>query len=188
MPETDLFKYYQEMKGENFVLSFKGIISQDILVGLKEVMESRISRDASQNRSAKKVFSIFIELSQNVLHHSAEKVRVESGADIGAGIMIIYENDKCYGISSGNMIDNSRLPEMIKRCDHINNLDREGLKRLYKERLNRHLDNESKSPQLGLVDIAIKSSNPIVLEAKELNNQYSFLILSTIIVREDGNG
>jgi len=187
MSEAELFKNYQEMKGKNFVLSFKGTVSQDILVGLKEVMESRFSRGVSQDRSAKKVFSVFIELSQNVLHYSDEKVRMENDADIGAGIVIICENDKSYKISSGNRIDNSRLPEMIERCDHINSLDREGLKRLYRERLNKPLDKDSKSPKLGLVDIAIKSGNPIMLEAKKIDDQYSFLVISTISPREDGN-
>lgn len=188
MSETDLLEYYQEMKGINFVLLFKGTVSQDILVGLKEVMESRFSRCVSQDRSAKKVFSVFIELSQNVLHHSDEKVRMESGADIGAGIVIICENDRSYKINSGNMIDNSRLPEMIKHCDHINRLDSEGLKGLYRERLKKPLGKDRKSPQLGLVDIAIKSGNPIMLEAKKLDEQYSFLVIATSIAREDGNG
>lgn len=191
MDEADVFNYYQEMKDKNFVLSFKGTISQDILVGMKEVMESQFLSGASQNKAVKKAYSVFIELSQNVLHHSAEKVRVESGADIGAGIVIIYEDDKCFEISSGNMIDNFQLAKIVKHCDHINSLDREELKRLYRERLKMPLARDRKSPRLGLVDISKKSCNPIKLEAKKLNDKYSFLVISTIIVRdvrEDGNG
>lgn len=188
MGETNLFEYYQKMTGNIFVLSFKGAVSQDILVGLKEVLGNRFSLTASRDRSAPKVFSVFIELAQNVLHHSAEKVRMQSGTEIGVGIVVICEDDKVYEISTGNMIEKNRLPEIINRCDFINKLDREGLKKFYKERLKRPLQGDSKSPQLGLIDIALKSGNSIKLRAKQLDDRHSFLDVSTIIMRENENG
>ncbi|MGE5342375.1 MAG: SiaB family protein kinase [Candidatus Omnitrophota bacterium] len=186
MPELGLFEYYQNMCKRNIILDFQGAISQDILVGLAELLKSKFSL-VSGHSPVKKLFSIFIEMAQNIAFYSSERIYSENHhKDIGVGIVMVTEKSKCYTVISGNMVQRSTISKIQDHCMKINGMTPDELKQFYKERIKLSRKVGEKGAGIGLIDIARKSGSPIQYNIIPIDDFNSFLILS-VKVKENGN-
>lgn len=184
MQKIDLFTYYQSMSGMNVVLAFEGAISQSILVGLAEMIKEKLSVESFQSKISKKIFSIFIELAQNIHHYSIEKVQVAEGKSVGKGIIIVQENENEYLVSSGNLMKSENSKPILDKCNLINSLKPEELKSFYKQQVKipRAFDNDGGG--IGLIDVARKSNSKLDVQIKNVDEESSFFILSVKINKE----
>ena len=93
MDKLKLFEYYKKMCNQNIVLDFQGVISQDLLVGMAEMIKNKFTLKFGKTKLVKKMFSVFIELAQNIAYYSFERVELERGKEkIGAGIIVVTEH------------------------------------------------------------------------------------------------
>jgi len=99
-----------------------------------------------------------------------------------AAIFMIGRNDKGYNIVTGNYILTERVESLRSKIDHVNSLDRDGLKTLYKEVLNNDERSQKGGGGLGIIDIARKSGQNLVYDFMEVDNKYSFFSLYINIV------
>ena len=179
MTKLDLYKRYQSMQQQKVCLELNGMISQEILVGFVEVIEAKLAKGAENRRTIKKVFSVFIELAQNVLHYSAESiVAANSKAKIGTGIVVLCDEDEYYIISSGNLLAKTKVPGIVEQCDKINRLSTDELRGYYKEQIKAPQAEGSFGAGIGLIDIVRKSGNRLNYEVTEIDSTNSFLALS----------
>ena len=189
MAEVELLQYYKKMCERNIVLDFQGAVSQEILVGLAELIKNKFFRELGRSYVVKKIFSIFIEMAQNIALYSAERVHLDSHpTDTGAGIIVVTDKDKTYTITSGNLVDNKDIPEITRHCDTINKMDQEELKQFYKRQIKASRKKGKKGAGLGMIDIARKSGNPISYEVSPINKNTSFFVISVKIEEEKENG
>jgi hypothetical protein len=189
MPKSELWDYYKNMRKRNVVLDFQGAISQDMLVGMAELVKHKFAQESKRADIVKKMFSIFIEMAQNIAYYSAERILLDNHpTDAGAGIIVITENNKTYTITSGNLVDKESIPGIIKHCETINNMDKEALKRFYKKQIRSSREKGKKGGGIGLIDIVRKSGNPIYYNVTPIDDTNSFLVLSVKIQEEKGNG
>ena len=129
-------------------------------------------------------------MAQNIASYSTERVYLDNRhGDVGAGIIVVTEEDKIYTITSGNLVKKKSLPNIIRHCRHINRMDKEELKQFYKSRIKRSREKGKKGAGIGLIDIARKSGNPIQYKATSLDSVHSFFVLSVKIQQgqEDTN-
>ncbi len=190
MAELELLEYYKKMCERSIVLDFQGAISQDMVVGMAELLKKKYSREFGRSKMAKRLFSIFIEMAQNIASYSAERVYLDSQVgDVGAGIIVVTETDSIYTITSGNLVKKKSIPKILDRCREINRLDREGLRKLYKTQIKLSREKEKKGAGLGFIDIARKSGNPIQFGVTPVDARHSFLVLAVKIQenQEDTN-
>jgi len=129
----DLFEFYQLMERQDVVLSFKGEISQDILVSVGDLLRDKLSSEEAKLSVSKKVFFIFIELAQNIYRYSSEKAII-SNKKVGAGMVAIRESDTHFMIFAGNTIKKSDMQPLIEQCQAVNQMNPDELKKAYKER------------------------------------------------------
>ncbi len=184
MQKVDLFDYYQNMSGMNVVLAFKGAISQSILVGLAEMIKEKLSAESSQIKTSKKIFSIFIELAQNIHHYSTEKIQVSEGKSVGKGIIVIQENESEYLVSSGNLMQSGNAKPILDKCNYINSLEPKALKVFYREQVKIPRELEKDGGGIGFIDIARKSGSKLDVQIKNVDEKSSFFILSVKINKE----
>src|SRR5688572_2982473 len=104
----DLFEAYQKMERDNIILSFKGLITRELLASVYQIMESRLEELGEENRKKKKIYNILVESLQNVYHHMEDLQQGNSqGAEMPARdamFMIVLGEDKTYYIHTGNYI------------------------------------------------------------------------------------
>ena len=182
MDKLKLFEYYNKMCDQNIVLDFQGVISQDLLVGMAEMIKNKFTLKFGKTKLVKKMFSVFIELAQNIAYYSFERVELERGKEkIGAGIIVVTEQDTYYTITSGNKIEKGKVDEVIVKCKHLNGLDEGDLKTYYKEKLREPRPEGKKGGGVGLIEILRKSKSKLEYEVTPINDIESFLVLSVKI-------
>jgi len=182
MTESDLFSLYSSGGLEKTILMFKGLLTQDILVVLAEMLSNNLSNDPRQ-KTTKKMFSIFVELAQNIHRYSSEKFMVEN-KEVGSGIVLVNEFKEYFTLISGNVIENSNLVKLQTQLEFINTLDEEGLKNYRKDKLKQKREVGDKGAGVGLIDIARKASRQIELRVKQLDNDKSFISFYILLEKE----
>ena len=187
MPELELFDHYKKMCERNIVLDFRGVISQEMLVGMAELVRNKSYQEFGKANIVKRIFSVFIEMAQNIAFYSAEKVPLDDRFEgVGAGIIMVTENDKDkgYTITSGNLVEQIAIPGVIEHCEKINRMDKESLKQFYKKQIKSPRKKGKRGAGIGLIDIVRKTGNPIRYKVSPVDGRNSFIVLSVRIQEE----
>ncbi|MGD2088587.1 MAG: SiaB family protein kinase [Candidatus Aminicenantes bacterium] len=182
MAELELLEYYKKMCERNIVLDFQGAISQELVVGMAELLKNKSSQEFGRTTIVKKLFSIFIEMAQNIAIYSAERVYLDAHrGDVGAGIIVVTEENNNCTITSGNLVKNRSIAKIIERCQKINRMEKTELRQFYKSQIKSSRERGKKGAGVGLIDIARKSGNAIRYGVTQVDDINSFLVLSVKI-------
>lgn len=173
--ENNLLKLQSDLRDKGILISFSGRFSQGIIQELGEAIKKRMEAEDRSKNDIYNVFSIFIEQTQNITNYAA-CMEGSSPYDkiANSGIVSIGKTDFRYFIWSGNMIDNNDAYKLKERLDFIIPLDKNQLKKLYKEQLKKELEPGCKTAGMGLIDIARKASLPIEYSVHKLDEHFSF--------------
>ena len=168
---------------DNILICYKGPFLDRILTLLGEKINILLNDDPKLN---KKVFSIFIELAQNIAYYSEERHqdRHTENKTCGKGTFIISESETDYTLTSANMIKKSWVPEVLEKSELINKLDTDGLRKMKRELRNRPRHEGQLGGNIGLVDIALKAGTALDVEIISVNEQFSFFTLSIDVPKE----
>jgi hypothetical protein len=180
MLEFDLFNYYNQVKDHNILISFKGALSQEILVEMGDFIKNKISID----KKIKKIFAVFIELAQNIMRYSEER-EVIGGKSYGIGVITFTEDPQFFNIYSGNIISKTKAPNLSSQIQLINSLNDEEIKNMYNEQIRKPIDDNKMGAGLGLLEIARKSIGRIDFQIENVDESYAFLVLSVKIKKGD---
>ncbi len=170
----DLPTFINQTKAKSVIIAYHG--------PLTDVIMSEVSRDirtkfADNPRICRKIFAIFIELAQNILFYSAEKVNFGYREDSVGGILIAQDN-QYYHFVCGNRVESVYMNELLDNCRLINTLDREGLRQYKRQQRSRPSNDRSRGAGIGLIQVAITSENPLQVVSDELNDKFSLFSLS----------
>ncbi len=172
-----VYSFYKQMQVNSVILSFKGAVSQDLLSRLAGSLKKKSLKD--DPNIGRRIFSIFIELSQNVHLHSAEKsYSLAEDRPIGVGFLLVSEAEDCYWVSSSNLVKKEKVEHINNRCVHINSLDEESLKAFYKEQRRAPQRTDSPGANIGLIEMVRKSNNPLDVQFFDMDNDTSIITLT----------
>lgn len=170
-----LLSYYAKLYQDNLILSYKGPINQSIIVGISREIEDKFKDNKRMNR---KLFSIFMELAQNILYYSVE-VNEFSGRD-RVGIIMLSESETEYEIIAGNLIQDASVESLIEKSQYINTLDMAALRKYRLKLVDEQPPVTSKGAGIGLVKVALTSENPLDVQMEKVGNDFTFF---TILVK-----
>jgi hypothetical protein len=175
----NIYDFYHRMESNKVVLSFKGVVTSELMSSILQIIEQRMDDMNEAPRLRKKVYNVLVECLQNLYHHIDEvpSETAKNGADRSA-IFMVSLNPKGYSITTGNYILSDRKPRFEERLDRINSLDRDELKQLYKDVLNSDGRSDKGGGGLGMIDIARKTGNKLNYDFAPLNDEYSFFSLN----------
>lgn len=175
-----LFNYFNDMNKQEIILTFKGTISQEILADVGISLRSKLG---SQN-VGKKTFAIFVELAQNIYHHSAQKeFSTSKGRTAGVGVILIQNQKDHLVISSGNLIETYKAETLVNRCDYINTLTEDELKDYYVAM--RKKPTGGVGANIGLIDMARRSGNKLGYQVVKIDEHHSFFALSIKVSKQE---
>lgn len=172
----NIYDFYRKMESNDIMLSFKGDVTSEMLTSMLQIMETKLDNLCEENRVKRKVYNVLVECLQNLYHHRDEMKRKGSDGE-SAAIFMIGRNEDSYNIVTGNYILSDRVLNLKSRIDHVNTLDKDGLKVLYKEVLNNDERSEKGGGGLGIIDIARKSKQKLVYDFLDVDDTYSFFSL-----------
>lgn len=165
----DMLGYYNMIKDNNISIIYSGPIWADGIEGIGGTVRKRLEYDELPLSASQSVFSVFVEQMNNILMYSAEKEAFHlpgaSTVYASKGVFVLGAKDKTYFIQSGNVVRPESKELLTRRIDHVNRLDKQELRKLYREQIKSENANpESHGAGLGLIEIARRASSKIEYE------------------------
>lgn len=178
-----MYSLYRTMEEENVILSFKGIVTAELLTSVLDIMESKMESMNEPPRIKKKVFNVLVECLQNLYHHLNEisENSTDENIDQKSALLLIVRGKDNFLIRTGNYIKNSKVDELKQRLENINSMDKEELKLYYQNSLNSSMVSDKGTAGLGMIDIARKSGNKLDFAFLKINEETSFFCLNVKI-------
>lgn len=181
MLATDMYQFRNYLQKTGIIFCYSGYMTEDILVGIGKAIKQKLSMDEEDKKTAKAVFSIFVEQVQNVIRYSAEKETRGDETELRYGVLTVgREEDKVF-VTCGNTIksdDRARLEENLAK---IQKMDKKELKKLWKDTLRGETPEGSKGAGVGFIDIARRARQGFDFDFSEIDTDISFFTLKAYI-------
>ena len=183
MLAADYYVIHESLQANGVIFSFTGLVSENILQSLGEALKLRLALEKADPNVVKRLFSIFVEQVQNVIRYSAE--RLESGpgwrSDLSAGLIMVGQEQNHFFVVCGNAIAQADVAPLRERLQHLLTMDKEQLREYYRQQLKEPSGTGSKGGDIGLVEIARRSSAPLEFDFLRLSASQSFFCLKAYI-------
>jgi len=179
---TDTF-FEQKFNIEQYatLLFYKGIFSYPMIVELSNHI--RHDMDLAKNIHRENVLAIFVELAQNVNSYSQEQSFLQiSRRKAGIGLFSLIEDKQFLYLNTINSVQKEKVSEVTSRIEQINLLDRASLRKLKMDFRGEAIDTKKGSGNIGLVEVALKSANPIHFHT--LENEKTYLAITAKITKQ----
>jgi hypothetical protein len=177
-----IYDLHRTMMSQKLILVYQGDFTQETTKSILAMAERNIDSSGEDASIKRKVFNVMVESLQNIVKHSDELVDGEIHSH--AAIFLIGREDNRYTIMSGNPIRKTNVAALNEKLEHINSLDKEGLKELYKSIIKNTTISEKGGAGLGFVDMARKSGGKVEFEFPEMSADYCFFCLKVNVPRE----
>jgi len=166
---TDIQEIHKEVSKQSIFIVHKGNFSQEAIKPVIKMVESNLNNPEGDHISRQKVaFHLLVEILQNISKHSYRNM------DIREGIFLMGFKNNQYIISTGNLIENTKIPILEKQLTILNNHTKDELDSLYKKVLREGKITEGGGAGLGLIDIARESSDKMEFCFTKIDEAVSF--------------
>jgi hypothetical protein len=168
-------EFHKQMRNHQFLLCYRGNISQEISVALLGMAERKMNMEGVKTSIKKRVFNVMLECMQNICKND------DSDTIDDDSIIMIGNTENSYIICSGSIISTSKVTQMKQIINQINSLDRDELKKQFRMFLVSGPESQVVNTTLGLIDIAKKSAKKLEYSIAKLDDKNSFFSLKTTI-------
>ncbi len=177
-----IYDLHRTMMSQKLILVYQGDFTQESTKSILAMAERNLDSSGEEGNIKRKVFNVMVEALQNIVKHSDELVEGQMRSH--AAIFLIGREENRYTIMSGNPIRKTNVAGLEQKLHHINSLDKEGLKELYKEIIKNTTISEKGGAGLGFVDMARKSGEKLAFDFPEMSAEYCFFCLTVHVARE----
>ncbi len=181
-------KCEQELKIEfkvddEILFEFNGIITQSKVVEVAKGVEKKLIEENVETSKIRNIFEVIVEIMQNILSYSCDSIDKGNNTYESKGKIIITHNTKTeeYLISSCNLIEASKKEKIINNIDQLTPLNKDELKKLYKETRRSRKTVHNRGAGLGFIEMARKSIKPLEVTFSELNTKEVLFTLKVTI-------
>lgn len=183
----DVHAIYRLMHDNHIQFSYKGPITQEVLISLGETIKEKLHRDDCDAMVVRRVFSVLVEAAHNILKYSSEKANMdETNKTTGIGLIGIGKTDtNLFLVFSGNIVTAAEAKTIEANLKLINSLSREELNKSYQQQLKQGSISANGSAGLGLYEMARKSDRAIEYAFSPLDDGAFFFELKIFVKVED---
>lgn len=179
--------FHESMKKHKLILAYEGEVTQDVTKAFTALAERNMEKEATDAKVSKKVYHVMVECLQNIAKHaddgSANSSNSLKDGLVKNGIFVVGRDEEGYYITSGNPIEKDNIPALREMIDHVNSLDQDGIKALYKEKIKASRLSETGGAGLGFIDMVKKTKNKLAYAFKEQEDGNFFFLLRSKVTR-----
>lgn len=182
-----VMEFHKSMIKHKLILVYEGEVTQEVTKAFTALAERNMEKEATDGKVAKRVYHVMVECLQNIAKHaddgsSNSSNSLEKGL-VKNGIFVVGRDENGYYVTSGNPIEKENVPALKEMIDHINSLDQDGIKALYKEKIKASRLSETGGAGLGFIDMVKKTKNKLAYTFKEQEDGNFFFLLRTMVTR-----
>ncbi|MDD2238075.1 MAG: SiaB family protein kinase [Kiritimatiellae bacterium] len=177
MDTKRMHRVYTRSGHNRMLITFKTVVSQPLIERLAQTIKEQWG---PKKLYAGRLQAVFVEMAQNVLHHSAEKADAgEGGTPCGVGTMEISEEEGRIKVQSGNLILRDESLRLAEQVDWWTSCEAEERKR--------RQDRQRKAPRhgphagLGLAELAVKTGGRFYVNFETVSDRYDFVVITAIL-------
>lgn len=161
-------------------LSYGGFLSQALISAMTEALEKETDANDIEMGISSNIFTIFIELSQNMMNYSKSKEK-NSNEIVPEGIILVSKDmEGNYSIQSQNVVTLKDKEKIEPKLLNVQSLDNDGLRKQYRELRKSGKNRHEKGGGIGFYEIAKRCDN-IEYNFQKINeDRYYFQIKTNI--------
>lgn len=164
-------------------LTYGGFLSQALISGMTEALEKEAEQSDLNMGDSNNIFTIFIELAQNMMNYSKNKDADELKSE---GLILVgKDKEGNYYIHSQNIITSQDKDKIEEKLSTIKTLSKDEIKKTYRElrRSGRHA--HGKGGGIGFYEIA-KRCSKIDYEFKIINEDRHYFHFKATVETKQG--
>jgi len=179
MTHQELLVLREDISRQGIMICFNGPFSHSIIEEIGTAIRKHLECEDIQKSAVHDVFAVYIEQTQNVRNYVGRKNFPER--ELHSSIVVIAKREGKYLISSGNIIAKGDTADLRQRLELVNSLDKDSLKKLYRERLRQEIPPGGTGAGVGLIDMARRSSARLSYSFDPVDADYDFFSLSVAV-------
>jgi uncharacterized protein YjfI (DUF2170 family) len=161
----DIHKIINE---ENILIIFNGFFNQESFINLLGTLDGQENISSTEK---KETFFLAVDSLQNIVKLSEERC---DDTDVIPGIIIISVKENQYYITFGNFVCSGNIHRVKKKLECANNLTSEQL-------IDNNVFNENDKLGKAIMDLRVKSENPIVYNFFNVEDDNYFFLIQTVV-------
>ena len=166
------------MAENNVCLLWSDHISSDVETEVLTLTENKLLQEDVELTLRRRVFSVLVEILQNVAKYSPGK---EPEKKFGMPVAMIKLEHGDFALTTGNLIQNEKVEDLKGKLEIINKHDKVGLKELFRKSLSGQTIRSNSTGNMGLIDMARKSGSKLEYQFEQINDLYSYYTLTVKI-------
>jgi hypothetical protein len=144
-----------------FILNFTGKVRYDTISNLINELKSKVVALGIQTTIYKKILLVMIESLENIMKYTVDNTSQNNLLSDYPPCFYIRKMAQKYILGSSNLIEKNNVPSLKNKLDHLNTLDNQGLKELYKTTITNGQFSQKGGAGLGFIEIVKISSHGI---------------------------
>lgn len=184
MLAQDMYEFRNLLAEKGILFCYSGYMTEDVLSGIGQAIRMKLELEEADKKIARSVFSLFVEQVQNVIRYSAEKEEFLSDnihKELRFGVLTVGMKDGAFFVSCSNLIEDDDVNRLENNLSHIQKLDRDGLKKLYKETLRGDTPEGSKGAGVGFIDIARRATKGFEYDFMHVKENRSYFSIKAYV-------
>ncbi|AMV48866.1 SiaB family protein kinase [Paraburkholderia caribensis] len=155
--------FFDLAQRRNVLFYHKGYFSHNIVAAMGEVVKLQLEIAGVSGPTRRKLFSSFVELSQNIVHYSSDSLQPGNGGggSIREGAVCITTDGERHLMMCVNPIAAEDVDGLRNKLEPLRSMSVEEIKQAYKITLRADTPEESKGAGLGFLTMARDASAPL---------------------------
>lgn len=176
--------FFKKLLNDKLCLLYNGSFSDKMTYKFIELSEYNLNNNADLSRMKSRVSFLMAECFQNIVRHGESKEEEKSKEKL-PGFFSTKNTNNTYFIASGNLIDKNNIEQLENKLKHVNSLNKDELKDLYRNVMGNEGFSEKGGAGLGLIEMARKSGHSIEYAFQDYNEDLSIFYNQIRLEKED---
>lgn len=159
-------EFWDIARKRHIIFFYTGYFSQHVVSAISETIKARLDTAGAAGPTRRRIFSSFVEMSQNIMHYSADTLTPDAGAEpqMRRGSFCIGMNGDSFFVLCANPVSTENVAKIGSRLEPLRSMTMEEIKHAYKKALREETPADSKGAGLGFLTMARDASAPLQFE------------------------
>lgn len=141
-------------EGKIIFLTYGGFLTQSLIAGMIDALEKEVRSNDLSTKISTHLFTIFIELAQNMMNYAKTKYGQDAERHAKGLIIVGMESDpRYYYVISRNIVDASDKAKLTEHFQELEGLDKESLRTLYRAKRKAGKEKHHQGAGIGFVEV-----------------------------------
>lgn len=164
------------------ILSYKGHLNFEIIGNLITRLKEEVDNMDIRVSIYKKILTIMIESLENIYKYNDHFEKEKSLFPVFLPKFSLVKDENKYIITASNPIVNEHIDNLKEKLDKIQELDRDQLKKYYRETITNGQFSHKGGAGLGFIEMAKIANQNIRYHFEKINDKYSYYTLQIFII------